>query len=227
MNRDCRPPSSGLNGCLAKPRLAGDDLRPMATLRICLVCPVALAAACGGAPRPQADPNPGTTPPSNVVATIGDIEPAAEVTAMAFACDPDMTEACNGLDDDCDGRIDDGCGYGTAQVHVVAAWNSDIDLQLVLADAAGTEVSGTRLDQDGRGACDAGGAHPQIESLIWDAPAPGSYRVVGRLVDRCGASEDAVTTLSVSIALAGTVLGPFNRSLPEMADAEVVGFELR
>ena len=54
--------------------------------------------------------------PLKVVSVV----PIATAREIPRDCRNPTEERCNALDDDCDGVIDDGCGYGTGFIQVTA-----------------------------------------------------------------------------------------------------------
>ena len=198
----------------------------------------ALALACSTASpvRPGATSQTTTLTraaiPPALAADALSLEPADGVVRVPAVCDRAAGEACNGLEDDCDGRVDEGCGYGGGALQVTLAWNSDADVDLYVIDPSGEEVSfhqrrvasGGHLDHDARGACRPQ-AEARVENAVWqDAPPPGTYRVEAHYLFEC---EDAGrTTTTVSIAAAGVVAGAYNYTLTPNERATLLTFEV-
>lgn len=206
-----------------------------------------LAGGCGaGTPAPSADPT--ATPPQQ--ATAGEAVAAEGAVAVELLCTEGVAERCDALDDDCDGVIDEGCGYGGGALAIVATWGSDANVDLVVTDGAGEAVPGLTTDHAGAGGC-TDGDHPRIESATASRPLPGTVVVSLRHVDLCaddasgddlpeggqaadntvGESEaeeaaPGATTASVTLALGGRVLGTFNVPLAPGATAPVVTLTL-
>lgn len=139
------------------------------------------------------------------------VTPPAEATVVQTRCDAAAPESCNGLDDNCNGRIDEGCGYGSGGFQVAVAWQSDADINLVVTDPQGNEVSeghnsptGGTLDQTANFNCVR--SRPTLENAVWAAPAPprGRYEVRMTAFDMCSAQSAPVT---VTISVGGRVVG--------------------
>lgn len=135
------------------------------------------------------------------------------VIAVQQACTPGAPEQCNGLDDNCNGVIDEGCGYQTGNIQVTAAWNSSSDIDLHVVDPMGEEIyyghrnsgSGGVLDRDANAACSV--SPPTVENVYWpSAPPSGQYRVRVVAYDMCGSGNTPVT---LSIAVGGRVVGAY------------------
>ncbi|MEM1414695.1 MAG: hypothetical protein AAGH15_07335 [Myxococcota bacterium] len=160
------------------------------------------------------------------------LTPAEGVVTLPALCDRAAAEACNGLEDDCDGRVDEGCGYGGGMLQVTVAWNSDADVDLYVVDPSGEAVSfqqrrsgsGGHLDHDARGACREQ-PEPRVENAVWEsAPPPGTYRVELHYLFEC---EDAgATTATVSVAAGGSVAGAYNYTLAPNERATLLTFEV-
>jgi hypothetical protein len=158
-------------------------------------------AACGG-PEPRADMG-GTV--EEAPPPILRVRPAEHATQIELACTEGVDETCNAVDDDCDARIDEGCGWDGGPVQVVAAWNRGVDLELLV------EGGGVAIDHDGRGDCEAGPTST-IENARALEPVREEVEISLRRKDACGAGDDPVTA-SVAIAANGRVLGVFNVSV--------------
>lgn len=158
-------------------------------------------------------PSPGPAaplPPSAPTATARVTAPP-EATPVQTRCEAAAPESCNGLDDNCNGRIDEGCGYQSGGFQATVAWQSDADINLVVVDPQGNEVAegrnsptGGSIDQSANFNCVR--ARPTLENAVWAAPTPprGRYELRLTAFDMCSA-QSAPVTLSLSVG--GRVVG--------------------
>ncbi|MCA9606057.1 MAG: hypothetical protein KC619_10710 [Myxococcales bacterium] len=140
------------------------------------------------------------------------------VSAVTTACNPNAAEVCNGLDDNCNGVIDEGCGFSSGNIQITLAWTTGADLDLYVTDPTGYTISYSRtrspsggvLDHDARGACVRAQAGATIENVYWDAPRPpqGTYRVEVHNYSGCQVSNVTQGTLSISVG--GQIIGAYN-----------------
>ncbi|MBI5514405.1 MAG: hypothetical protein HY909_11595 [Deltaproteobacteria bacterium] len=134
------------------------------------------------------------------------------VTVLQTQCVQGSAEQCNGLDDNCNGVIDEGCGYQGGNIQVTAAWGTSSDIDLHVTDPMGEEVyfghrqssSGGVLDHDANAACSV--APPTVENVYWSSPQPpqGTYQVRMVAYDMC---NNGATPVTMSIAVGGRVIG--------------------
>jgi hypothetical protein len=145
------------------------------------------------------------------------VTPPEGVSPVAQQCSPDRAETCNGLDDNCDGIIDNNCGYLGGGIQVTASWRGAPDIDLRVTDPNGEEVyfghrqsaSGAQMDMDANGECTP--TRPTAENIRWASQTPptGRYEIKLTVFDLCGAA-DATATLSVSVG--GRVVGAWTAS---------------
>jgi hypothetical protein len=155
-----------------------------------------------------------------------DPEQAARVRALSDVealCIANSNELCNAIDEDCDGRIDEGaCPYSAGAVQITMTWNNGSDIDLFVREPDGDVLShqrersarGGHFDYAGRGQCDSAVEYPRIENVSWplDEAPLGEYQLMlhrwGDCLDRGTETQDAVSVL-VSIAVADRRLGTF------------------
>ncbi len=150
------------------------------------------------------------------------IEPGENVEAIVRDCLGAGEESCNAIDDDCDGVIDQGCGYGAGLMQITVAWNTGSDLDLYVRVPSGetlsfqrrTSAEGGRIDHSGRGDCDPSIPNPRVENLRWmrGRPEPGNYEVQVHYWGEC-VSRGGPTTATLSIALDREIVGEFRYTL--------------
>src|SRR5690349_1822457 len=78
--------------------------------------------------------------PAGTINVQAQVAVPANVVVMQPTCHQGAPEQCNGIDDNCNGAIDEGCGYQSGQIQVTAAWNSPSDIDLHVTDPAGERV---------------------------------------------------------------------------------------
>lgn len=181
-------------------------------------------------------PTPPPPPPSGVVvsATTPVVSASAGVTVIQNSCSPGAAEACNGLDDNCNGVIDEGCGYQSGNIQITLAWGTGADLDMYVTDPYGNTISyqnrqspsGGVLDHDARGACNAAQANNTIENVFWNSPQPprGQYRIDVHYWGDCGAA--GITQATLSIAVGGQIIGAYNVVLQPRERQTVAMFNL-
>ena len=209
-----------------------------ARYRVLQLFAVSLAVGCAAAPKPAPASAPPPPPPS--AADIIAAERGAKVHAVAdpieVDCEPGKSETCNALDDDCNGIIDDGCGYDSGGLQVTVAWNTAADIDLYVTDPSGDVIYyneqhersslGGHLDHNARGDCRREQKHSRIENAYWPAPAPaGNYRIELHYFSPCASS--AVTSAVVSVAFAGKLLGSYAYQLEPEQRLEALSLEVR
>ncbi|MBX3249930.1 MAG: putative metal-binding motif-containing protein [Myxococcales bacterium] len=162
---------------------------------------------------------------------------APGVEALEVPCDAAVAETCNGVDDDCDGRVDEGagCPYEGGPMHVVVAWNSDADLDLYVTEPSGeivsfqspTSESGAELQHAGRGRCgEPSDPAARVESLRFTTrPPPGQYVVALHYLMECSPQAGA-TTAVLSVTIGGRRYGTWTYTLTPNERVEVLRFTL-
>jgi tRNA (guanosine-2'-O-)-methyltransferase len=198
----------------------------------CVLC-VALAGACATPPPP-----PPPAPPPKPAPREVHVAPVVQrgVSPSSYACNAADAEVCDARDNNCDGVIDEGCGYNTGSIQVTLGWDNGADVDLYVVDPSGDEIyynekhrksgSGGHLDHDARGDCRPDQPQPRIENAYWDSPRPppGTYKIDVAYFGPCG--DHTKTQAVVSIAIDGRVVGVFDYALNPEDRVTVIEFTL-
>lgn len=208
-------------------------------LRLGRTCVIMLAIACASAEKPTPASPPRPPPRAAEVVEASPPPPAVvrpAIAALAVECEAGKQETCNALDDDCNGVIDDGCGYQSGGLQVTIGWNTAADLDLYVTDPSGDVIyyneqherssAGGHLDHDARGDCRREQKHRRVENAYWPDPAPsGNYRVELHYFSPC--SNSALTDAVVSVAFGGKLLGSYAVRLEPEQRVEALSLEIR
>lgn len=175
-----------------------------------------------------------TPPPPTATVQVSAPTVQAGVTVVESTCTQGAPEQCNGLDDNCDGRIDEGCGYGTGAIQITLAWNTGADLDMYVTDPSGETISyshtrsstGGYLDHDARGNCRADQPNNRIENIYWNSPTPpaGGYSIQVHYWGECGGAGP--TQAVVSIAVGGRLIGAYQFVITPQQRMEIAQFQL-
>lgn len=206
---------------------------------------VAIATAALGAcarPTKTLPPKAATPQPKSLAAAVRPPllaalpEIIATATTLEGLCVAGATERCNGYDDNCDGSIDEGCGYSTGAIQVTVAWAGNVDIDLYLSDPVGETIShqhersasGGLFDHEGRGACDDQSLPANVENIRWteNAPPKGRYVIELHYWGECNSNAGPVSVIG-SIAVASKVVSAFRFMLSPNQRVEVASFRLR
>ena len=195
---------------------------------------------CGGAaPAPiTADEAQESTsePVDSTSRAFGDVRVNPDAEAVKLDCEDNAFEQCNALDDDCNGVIDDQCGYESGVVQITVGWNSGADIDLYVTDPSGATLFynkqnkrskiGGHLDHDARGDCRREQQNPRIENVYWGSPGrPGNYRVELHYFSPC--AKGATTEATLSVVVESELLGAYRFQLEPEQRIEALSFVKR
>ena len=160
---------------------------------------------------------PATPPPPSASVSVRVTPQGAGVTMVENYCTAGAAETCNGLDDNCNGVIDEGCGYNTGNIQITLAWATGADLDMYVTDPTGFTISyqntqspsGGHLDHDARGACVRQQSDATVENVYWNTMSPpsGQYQVEVHYWGDCNVASTTQATLS--IAVGGQIIGAY------------------
>jgi len=198
-------------------------------------CTITTSRARVHAPPPVTVEAQVAAPTAQIQVQVAAPQLATGVTVVEASCAQGAAEVCNGLDDNCNGQIDEGCGYSSGNIQITMYWNTGADLDLYVTDPAGETISyshtttnsGGELDHDARGQCNASQENNTIENVFWNNPNPpsGAYQVAVHYWGECN-SHAGPTTATISIAVGGRIIGAYNYTLALQQRATVATFQI-
>jgi len=189
---------------------------------------------CGGAAKTKTRDVPRMVhAPAPAGKSFSDVKLNADARPVDVQCEYGAYETCNALDDDCNGVIDDDCGYEGGDVQVTAGWNSGADIDLYVTDPSGSTLFyneqhkhspiGGVLDHDARGDCRREQRNPRIENAFWSTAKRGTYRIELHYFSPC-TSGGATTEVTLSVVVAGELLGTYRYRLDPEQRVEALSF---
>ncbi len=185
-------------------------------------------------PKPPPAPTP-PTPPSIPVPPAPPapfVSPTLDVGVVYVesTC-PNTAEVLNGIDDDCDGYVDEDW-VKSGPLQITLWWTGGPDLDLSVTDPKGKTISvkkkkspsGGEMDKDSRSACKGG---ETIENIYWvQNPPKGTYKVLVNYYSTCGASKTnpPLVDAAVGISYNGQFIGPYTKQLTFQEKSTVIQF---
>jgi tRNA (guanosine-2'-O-)-methyltransferase len=166
---------------------------------------------------------------------FGAVEVNSDAETLQLECQPNAYEQCNALDDDCNGVIDDDCGYESGSVQITVGWNSGADIDLYVTDPSGSTLYyneqhdrsaiGGHLDHSARGDCRREQRNSRIENAYWPNPThAGKYRVALHYFSPCDKGTSTEATLSVAVD--GELVGTYRYRLEPEQRIDALSFEV-
>lgn len=174
-------------------------------------------------------------PPPAVQVQVAAPTVSAGVQVVESSCQQGAPEQCDGFDNNCNGQIDEGCGYASGAIQITLAWNTGADIDLYVTDPGGetlsyshtTAASGGNLDHDARGQCNASQANNHIENVYWNSAQPpsGNYQVQLHYWGDCGTGSPPTNT-TVSISVGGRIIGAYSYTLNPQQRVTIATFNI-
>jgi len=188
---------------------------------------------CGGAAKTKTRDVPRmASQPAVHGKSFNNVKVNADARPIDVACEYGTYETCNAVDDDCNGVIDDDCGYEGGDVQITVGWNSGADIDLYITEPSGALLfyneqnkhspGGGFLDHDARGDCRREQKNPRIENAFWSAAKSGAYKVELHYFSPC--VRGATTEVTLSVAVAGELLGTYRYQLDPEQRVEALSF---
>jgi hypothetical protein len=157
------------------------------------LAPVALGCAHASAPSAASvaeTPAPEAVPPTRAVALTA----GPQAAGLTLACQREEPSLRNGVDDDCDGRVDGEPAPSEQVLSVSLVRAPDVDVVLMLRRSDGQVVTPSRTRATG--VCEAA-APFALTRADYDALEPGTYEVVLTRVATCQGNSKPFTHATI------------------------------
>lgn len=143
---------------------------------------------------------------------------------------PNKPEVTNGIDDDCDGQIDEN-EVGSGPLQLTLWWDGPADMDLVVQPPGGQAINyknkkaaGGYMDKDSRSSCKGG---ETIENVYWtDKPPKGMYTVKVKYYSSCKDKTEAPSVANVTVSYQGQLLGPYTLEMNKSEEVDILQFNL-